>query len=147
MKKIVESGDYHEADKKGSVTTKEVAPAYIDHVLATAGEIKPLKLVIDAGNGITGAFLPMLLEKLPCDSTAMYFEPDGNFPNHEANPLKPENVVDLQAKVKEIGADLGIAMDGDGDRCAFVNEKGETVSSDIVTALIAREVLTHNPGD
>jgi len=146
LQKIVERGDYHEADEKGSVTTKEIAPAYIDHVLASAGEIKPLKIVIDAGNGITGAFLPMLLEKLPCDATAMFFEPDGTFPNHEANPLKPENVLDLQAKVKEIGADLGIAMDGDGDRCAFVDENGQTVSSDIVTALIAGEVLAHNPG-
>jgi phosphomannomutase len=146
LQKIVESGDYHEADKKGCVSTKDIAPAYIDHVLAAAGEIKPLKLVIDAGNGITGAFLPMLLERLPCDATAMYFEPDGTFPNHEANPLKPENVADLQSKVKEVGANLGIAMDGDGDRCAFVDENGQTVGSDIVTALIAREVLVHVPG-
>ncbi len=146
LQKIVESGEYREADEKGRVSTKDVAHAYIEHVLAAAGEIKPLKLVIDAGNGITGMFLPLLIEKLPCDVTEMYFEPDGTFPNHEANPLKPENVADLQAKVKEVSADLGIAMDGDGDRCAFVNEKGETVSSDIVTALVAREVLAHNPG-
>jgi phosphomannomutase len=146
LQKIVEAGKYREAGRKGSVSTKEVAQAYIEHVLASAGKIRPLKLVIDAGNGITGMFLPMLLEKLPCDVTAMYFEPDGTFPNHEANPLKPENVADLQEKVKEIGADLGIAMDGDGDRCAFVDENGRTVSSDIVTALIAREVLAHEPG-
>jgi phosphomannomutase len=146
LERIVTSGEYKKADSKGKVEKRDVLRDYIDHVLEIAGEIKPLRLAIDAGNGITGAFLPALLERLPCEVAQMYFTPDGTFPNHEANPLKPENVADLQAKVKEIGADLGIAFDGDGDRCAFVDEKGETVSSDMVTALIAKEVLKRNPG-
>lgn len=146
LEEIVGEGSYQKMDTKGTVQEREVVQAYIEHVLSIAGEIKPLKLVIDAGNGITGAFLPQLLEKLPCDVTRLYFEPDGTFPNHEANPLKPENVADLQARVKEIGADLGIAFDGDGDRCAFVDENGQRVASDMVTALIAKEVLKAHPG-
>jgi phosphomannomutase len=146
LEEMVTSGEYTKAETKGSVESRDVSQAYIEHVLEVAGEIKPLKLAVDAGNGITGAFLPRIFENLSCEVTEMYFEPDGTFPNHEANPLKPENVADLQAKVKEIGADLGIAMDGDGDRCAFVDEKGEIVSSDMVTALIAQEMLKDNPG-
>lgn len=146
MEKVVASGAYVTVESKGSVEHRKVADAYAEHVLGVAGEIKPLKLVVDAGNGITGAFLPKVFAKLPCDVTQMYFEPDGTFPNHDANPLKAENVAELRAKVRELGADLGIAFDGDGDRCAFIDEKGETVSSDIVTALIAKEVLKTNPG-
>jgi phosphomannomutase len=113
-------------------------------VLKTAGGIGDFKLVIDAGNGVTGAFLPKLLEELPCRVTRMYFEPDGTFPHHEANPLKPENVADLQAEVKRAGADLGVAFDG--DRCAFVDENADIVTCDIVTALIAKKVLEEHPG-
>lgn len=146
LEETVKSGSYTKSETKGTIESRDISQAYIEHVLEVAGEIKPLKLAVDAGNGITGAFLPRIFKKLPCEVTEMYFEPDGTFPNHEANPLKPENVADLQAKVKEIGADLGIAMDGDGDRCAFIDENGAIVTSDMVTALVAREVLKHNPG-
>jgi phosphomannomutase len=143
---MVTTGAYTKGGARGGVEKRDVSQAYIDHVLELAGDIKPLTLAVDAGNGITGTFLPRVFDRLPCEVTPMYFEPDGTFPNHEANPLKAENVADLQAKVREIGANLGIAMDGDGDRCAFVDEKGQTVGSDLVTALVAQEVLKKYPG-
>ncbi len=116
------------------------------HFLKFASGIGPLKVVIDTGNGMSGKFLPEIFDELPCELVPLYFELDGNFPNHEANPLKRENMLDLMAKVKETSADIGIAFDGDGDRCMFVDERGEIISSDLITALIAREVLPNHQG-
>ena len=146
IEEIVKSGEYKTVEGRGTAKEQSITEAYISHVLETAKDIKPLKLVIDAGNGITGSFLPEVFKALPCTVKEMYFEPDGTFPNHEANPLKPENVAELQEEVRKTNADLGMAFDGDGDRCAFVDEKGQTVGSDMVTALIGKEVLGQYPG-
>lgn len=108
--------------------------------------LRPFKLAIDTGNGIVGEFLPSLLEKLPFAVTPLFFEPDGRFPNHEPNPLHPPNMRDLQAAVRQTGADLGVAFDGDGDRAMFVDERGELIASDRITALLATEFLRSAPG-
>jgi phosphomannomutase len=103
-------------------------------------------VVVDAGNGMGGHTVPTVFEGLPVELTALYFELDGSFPNHEANPIEPENVRDLQAKVRETGADLGLAFDGDADRCFVVDERGEIVSPSVLTALIAERELAKEPG-
>ncbi len=127
--------------RRGRVTERDVLPDYIAHVLSFADGIRKKRVVIDAGNGMAGLALPRLLERLPLVADALYFELDGTFPNHEANPLRHENLRDLVARVKDTGADLGVAFDGDADRCAFVDERGEVVPSDLMTALLARDIL------
>ena len=102
-----------------------------------------LRVVIDAGNGIAGEAIAPLLERLPLEVSKLYFEPDGSFPNHEADPLKPENLEDLRREVKRQRADLGIAFDGDGDRTVFVDAAGDPVPADLMTGLLARVVLEH----
>jgi len=119
--------------------------------LVDLSRIRPLSVVVDAGNGMAGYTVPAVLgeEKLPALPLAivpMYFELDGSFPNHEANPLDPDNLVDLQAKVREVGADIGIAFDGDADRCFVVDERGDPVSPSAVTALVATRELAKEPG-
>jgi len=130
----------------GAIRKVDHWPEYRKHLLSFAKGIGPLKVAIDAGNGMAGTFMPELFAELPCELIAMYFELDGTFPNHEANPLKDENIADLQKKVREAGADIGVAFDGDADRCMFVDEKGQRVSSDLVTALLAQELLPAEPG-
>jgi phosphomannomutase len=134
------------AEKPGRITTVDHWPDYKKRLLELAEGLSPLTVVVDAGNGMAGKFMPDLFADLPCELHPLYFELDGTFPNHEANPLKKENIVDLQRKVRELGADIGVAFDGDADRCMFVDEKGDAVSSDLVTALIALEVLPAEPG-
>ncbi|HEX5468442.1 MAG TPA: phosphomannomutase/phosphoglucomutase [Gaiellaceae bacterium] len=140
------------ADTSGSdpvkAETVDVYPSFVDRVLSFVDvrEIKPLRVVIDAGNGMAGAMLPPLLERLPLDVVRCFFEPDGSFPNHEPNPLLPENREFIVAKVKEERADLGIAFDGDADRCFFVDDGGEFVAGDFVTALLAETMLEKEPG-
>ncbi|MFO0580278.1 MAG: phosphomannomutase/phosphoglucomutase [Polyangia bacterium] len=114
--------------------------------IPAGASIKPFSLVIDTGNGMMGGMLPGLLAQLPCQVTPLFFEVDGSFPNHEPNPLDPRNMRDLQAKVREVKADLGIAFDGDGDRVMFVDERGEIIPSDRITALLAGEFLRRAPG-
>jgi phosphomannomutase len=109
--------------------------------------IKPLKLVIDAGNGMADATFPKMLKHLPVDVTYLYLEPDGTFPNHEANPLKTETLKMLQKKVVSLGANFGFALDGDADRIGMVDEKGNVVDASIVGALIGLEVLRSHDGD
>jgi len=138
--------DIPTADEPGKVTRRDVLPDYLDHLTGLAGDIHGLKLVIDAGNGMAGYLVPPLFERIDCEVVPLYFDLDGSFPNHEANPLKAENIVDLQKTVVETGAHLGIAFDGDGDRVAFVDEQGNAVGCDMITALIATEILKSNPG-
>jgi phosphomannomutase len=102
--------------------------------------------VVDAGNGMGGYTVPYVLKDLPLEIVPLFFELDGSFPNHEANPIDPANLVDLQAKVREVGADIGLAFDGDADRCFVVDEKGDVVSPSVVTALVAVRELKKNPG-
>jgi phosphomannomutase len=108
--------------------------------------VKPLRVVIDAANGMAGVMLPPVLERLPIDVVRCFFEPDGTFPNHEPNPLLPENREFIVAKVREEHADIGVAFDGDADRCFFVDDTGEFVPGDFVTALLAESIVQRDPG-
>ncbi|MFD5139086.1 phosphomannomutase/phosphoglucomutase [Streptomyces sp. NPDC058378] len=132
----------------GTVAGHDTLREYANHLrtLVDLTAIRPLKVVVDAGNGMGGHTVPAVLAGLPLDVVPMYFERDGSFPNHEANPLDPKNVVDLQARVLAEGADLGLAFDGDADRCFVVDERGEPVSPSAVTALVATRELARRPG-
>lgn len=109
-------------------------------------DIRPLKVAVDAGNGMGGLTVPAVFDSLPVELSSLYFELDGSFPNHEANPLDPANLVDLQKYTVEVGADLGIAFDGDADRCFIVDERGEAVSPSTICAMIAERYLAEHPG-
>ena len=146
IEKVALYGDYKTASVKGKVVPMSVLDDLTAHILKFAGDIKPLKVAIDASNGMAGLVLPGVLERLPIETERLYFELDGNFPNHDANPLNTEALADLQKKVIETGADLGVCFDGDADRCAFVDEKGELIASDLTTAILARDFLAGEPG-
>jgi phosphomannomutase len=136
------------ATKRGKVEQRDVYAAFVEKVLSfvDVAAIRPLRVVIDAANGMAGAMLPPVLERLPIDAVRCYFEPDGSFPNHEPNPLLPENREFIIAKTREEGADLGVAYDGDADRCFFVDDSGEFIPGDFVTALLAQSILEKEPG-
>ncbi|CAN5162785.1 phosphomannomutase/phosphoglucomutase [soil metagenome] len=134
---------------RGRVTEADVWPGFVDKVLSfiDPASIKPLRVVIDAANGMAGAMLPPVLERIPqLDVVRCHFEPDGTFPNHEPNPLLPENREFIVRTTREERADLGVAYDGDADRCFFVDDTGEFVPGDFVTALLAKAVLRKEPG-
>ena len=126
----------------------DIYPAYVEKVLSfiDVSQVRPLRVVIDAANGMAGAMLPPVLEHLPIEAVRCFFEPDGSFPNHAPNPLLEENREFIIGKVREEGADLGIAFDGDADRCFFVDDTGEFVPGDFVTALLAESMLEKEPG-
>jgi len=136
-------------EKRGEVRGQDVWSGFVDKVLSFVdeGAFRPLKVVIDAANGMAGTMLPPVLERLPqLDVVPCYFEPDGSFPNHEPNPLLEENRAFIVEKTRTEGADLGVAYDGDADRCFFVDDSGEFVPGDFVTALLARAMLAKEPG-
>src|SRR5687767_12835509 len=132
----------------GTVSTQDVLAGYAAHLhsLVDLSGIRPLKVVVDAGNGMGGHTVPAVLGGLPLEIVPLYFELDGSFPNHEANPLDPANLVDLQAAVREHGADIGLAFDGDADRVFVIDETGEAVSPSAVTALVAVRELGKGRG-
>jgi phosphomannomutase len=132
----------------GQVEPYDVWPAYVDRVMSfiDVSALRPLRVVIDAANGMAGAMLPPVLERLPVDAVRCFFEPDGSFPNHEPNPLLPENREFIVGKTLEEAADLGVAFDGDADRCFFVDDRGEFVPGDFATALFAESILEKEPG-
>ncbi|MEU1780895.1 phosphomannomutase/phosphoglucomutase [Streptomyces abikoensis] len=144
----LETGAPEPAATAGTITSRDVLADYAAHLrsLVDLTGIRPLKVAVDAGNGMGGHTVPTVLAGLPVDLVPMYFELDGTFPNHEANPLDPKNLVDLQAKVRETGADIGLAFDGDADRCFVVDERGEPVSPSAITALVAARELAKHPG-
>jgi phosphomannomutase len=131
----------------GVITRRDVLADYTAHLrsLVDLSGIRPLTAVVDAGNGMGGHTVPTVLDGLPIDLVPMYFELDGTFPNHEANPLDPKNLVDLRARVRATGADIGLAFDGDADRCFVVDERGEPVSPSAITALVAARELAKHP--
>jgi phosphomannomutase len=141
-------GDTPEGQSLGQVQDHDVWPAYVERVLSfvDVSAIKPLRVVIDAANGMAGVMLPPVLERLPIEAIRHYFEPDGTFPNHEPNPLLPENREFIVERTTSEGADFGVAFDGDADRCFFVDDEGEFVPGDFVTALLAESVLEKSPG-
>ena len=134
------------ADPRGTVTMHDLVVGYAEHALAVGRGCPALKVVIDCGNGMASVGLEPILEKLPIEVVRLYFEPDGSFPNHEADPLKVENLADVCEAVRREGADFGVAFDGDGDRAVFVDGFGKPISSDLTTALIARHLLRRSPG-
>jgi phosphomannomutase len=147
LRDLIEAGNWRAGDP-GEVRELDIWPSYVDRVLSfvDVDAINPLKVVIDAANGMAGTMLPPVLERLPVEATRCYFEPDGSFPNHEPNPLLPENREFIVRKTLEDGADLGVAFDGDADRCFFVDDTGEFVPGDFVTALFAESLLAREPG-
>jgi phosphomannomutase len=127
---------------------QDLLESYVDHLLTLVdlSSIRPLKIVIDAGNGMAGHTAPAVFKRLSAEVIEMYFELDGTFPNHEANPIDPKNLVDLQKAVKKHRADIGLAFDGDADRCFLVDEKGDLVNPSSLTSLIATRELKKYPG-
>jgi len=146
ISQLIAEGRSEPRGEPGKISQRDVLNDYKDHVLSFVENIKPFKIVVDAGNGMAGKMLPLVFRNLPCEISQMYFELDGSFPNHEANPLKEENLAALKERVVAEGADLGAAFDGDGDRVAFVDEQGNTISSDLITALIAAKMLQKHAG-
>jgi len=132
----------------GVITQRDLLSGYAAHLktLVDLSGIRPLKVAVDAGNGMAGHTVPKVFEGLPITLVPLYFELDGTFPNHEANPIDPKNLVDLQQAVISSGADIGLAFDGDADRCFVVDERGEIVSPSVLTALIAVAELAREPG-
>jgi phosphomannomutase len=141
-------GEFPEPASKGQVSKRDVTDAFIEHALSfiDVSKIKPLKVAIDAGNGMAGLIMPRVFKHLPCTLVPLYFELDGTFPNHPASPIEPENMQDLQKKVREVGADLGAAFDGDADRMFPVDEHGNVVDGSMVTAVVSQSLLRKHPG-
>ncbi len=134
--------------KVGKIVRKGVLSNYLNYFdRFISKRIKPLRVVVDGGNGIGGLVIPKLFEKLPAKLIPLYLEMDGTFPNHNADPLKLENVRDLQKKVIDEKADLGVALDGDCDRCMLIDEQGKYISADLITALIAQYLLAKHPNE
>ena len=147
IRDLVGEGVFVDASRPGTVTERDVLEDYAQHLLSLAPvRGRRLDVVVDAGNGMAGHTAPAVLGRLDLSVVEMFYELDGTFPNHEANPIDPDNLVDLQAKVRETGADIGLAFDGDADRCFIVDERGELVSPSVVTALIASRELARVPG-
>jgi phosphomannomutase len=136
------------AATRGTVTSANTLDAYVQHVMSFIDPsiVKPFNVVLDAGSGMGGLVAPKLFERLPCRTTRLCFEIDGRFPNHEANPLIEENRRDITERVIAEKADVGIAWDGDADRCFFIDGRGEFISGDFITALLAEAFLIKNPG-
>jgi phosphomannomutase len=143
-----DGGNGPSAGAQGTIEPYDIWPAFVERVLSfvDVGALKPLRVVIDAANGMAGAMLPPVLERLPIEAVGCYFDPDGSFPNHEPNPLLPENREFIVRTTLAEHADLGVAFDGDADRCFFVDDTGEFVPGDFVTALLAESVLEKEPG-
>jgi phosphomannomutase len=141
--------EWREPARRGEVREEDIWERFVDRVLSfiDLDALRPVRVVIDAANGMAGAMLPPVLDRLPAvDAVRCYFEPDGTFPNHEPNPLLPENREFIVRKTLEESADFGVAYDGDADRCFFVDDSGEFVPGDFVTALFAESILAKEPG-
>ncbi|MBY0588311.1 phosphomannomutase/phosphoglucomutase [bacterium] len=130
----------------GSRSSMDVDDLYLDFLVKMGKNLRPIKIAADASNGMVGKYLQRLFDRLPCQLEGIYLDPDGTFPNHEADPLKPENLRDVQALVKKTGAAIGFCYDGDGDRVAIVDDQGEPVGCDLITALMAQDLLKEQPG-
>ncbi|OGC89342.1 MAG: phosphomannomutase/phosphoglucomutase [candidate division Zixibacteria bacterium RBG_16_48_11] len=148
IKQIILKGDFQAVNKKGAIYRRDITEAFIQHLFSfiDVKKIKPFKIVADAGNGMAGMLAPKLFKHLPCRLIPLFFELDGSFPNHPASPIEPENMAPLQKKVLQEKADLGVAFDGDADRMFIVDEKGKVLGGDIVTALVAKNLLQKDKG-
>jgi phosphomannomutase len=148
LREMIEAGVPAHDGAPGKVTERDLLSGYAEYLkkLVDLSGIRRLKVAVDAGNGMAGYTVPRVFEGLPVDLVSLYFELDGTFPNHEANPIDPENLRDLQRAVVDSRADIGLAFDGDADRCFVVDERGEIVSPSVLTALIAARELAREPG-
>ncbi|MEA2528552.1 MAG: phosphomannomutase [Thermomicrobiales bacterium] len=150
IRDLVLKGDFPSpaGGRRGDVVARDVLGAYAEHVLSLIdlAKIRPLKIAIDAGNGMAGELVPRVFAELPCDVVPLYFDLDGTFPNHQADPSKPDNVKDLQRAVMEHTCDLGAAFDGDADRVFVIDERGQRIGGDMVTAMVAIAMLEKYPG-
>jgi len=148
LREAAERGMPAQQAHTGTTTSRDLLPGYASFLksLVDLSGIRPLKVVADAGNGMAGHTVPEVFAGLPVTLVPLYFELDGTFPNHEANPIDPVNLVDLQRAVLEHGADIGLAFDGDADRCFVVDERAQIVSPSVLTALIAVRELAREPG-
>ena len=148
LQREAESGDFGASSAKGEVEAADIYHQFAEHVLGfiDRNAIRPMKLVLDGGNGMAGLMIGPILDLFPVEQHRLYFEPDGEFPGHEPNPLLPENRQLIIDTVLERGAELGIAWDGDADRCFFVDDRGEFVPGDFMTALLAEAILAKVPG-
>jgi phosphomannomutase len=148
IRDLVAAGRFTDAPRAGRVVRRDVLSDFADHCLSFVDRsaIKPLKVVIDCGNGMGGLIVPAIFKNLPVKVIPLYFELDGTFPNHPASPIEAENMLDVQAAVRKYGADLGAAFDGDADRVFITDERGELVGGDMVTALVAEMLLRKHSG-
>ena len=148
IERFVRQGSPLEIRSVGVETKQDMLEEYVDHLLSLVNldSIRPLTVVIDAGNGMAGHTAPAIFARLNCTVIPMYYELDGSFPNHEANPIDPDNLRDLQRAVKKHKADLGLAFDGDADRCFLVDENGQAINPSDLTSLIAHRELVKHPG-
>ncbi len=142
-------GKFPKPSRRGSRLEEPMLERYVEHVLGfiDIGSIRPLKVVVDAGNGMAGMIVPAIFEKLPCELVGYCFELDGSFPHHQPNPIDPENIKLLSAWVKENNADLGMAFDGDADRVFLVDDHGEPISGSLTNAILINRILEKNPGE
>jgi phosphomannomutase len=147
MREQIARGFSKPAERRGTLTDRDIRGDYADHVLSfvDVSQIKPFKVVIDAGNGMAGAMLPPVLKRLPLTVERLYFELDGTFPNHPASPIEPENTEDMRRRVVESGADLGCAFDGDADRMFLCDAHGRMLGGDMVICLVAQSLLARDP--
>jgi phosphomannomutase len=148
IRDIVAAGRFDAPARQGSIARRDVLSDFVDHCLSFVDRsaIRPLKIAIDCGNGMGGLIVPAVFKHLPVEVVPLYFELDGEFPNHPASPIEPENMADVARAVREHHADLGAAFDGDADRVFITDERGELVGGDIVTALVAGMLLRSHPG-
>jgi phosphomannomutase len=148
IERYVNEGSPIDFRSVGNERSADMLEEYVDHLLnlVDLSDIRPLKIVIDAGNGMAGHTAPAVFDRLNCDVIPLYYELDGTFPNHEANPIDAKNLKDLQKAVKKHKADIGLAFDGDADRCFLVDENGDLVNPSTLTALIASRELAKSPG-
>ncbi|HKT37072.1 MAG TPA: phosphomannomutase/phosphoglucomutase, partial [Ktedonobacterales bacterium] len=142
------AGNPPEPARKGQVIQRDVTDDYVRHVLSfiDVAKVRPLKIAVDAGNGMAGMIVPKVFAQLPCELIPLYFELDGTFPNHPASPIEPENTATLRALVPQQHCDMGVAFDGDADRMFLVDEQGTLLGGDMVTALVAQSLLRKHPG-
>ncbi|MEK7312658.1 MAG: phosphomannomutase/phosphoglucomutase [Chloroflexota bacterium] len=148
LRRLVESEDFPEPTEKGRIISQDFKEEFVQKVLSIIDvkAVKPLKVVVDTGNGMVGPILQEVYKRLPVELTGLYLDPDGNLPNHGLDPLQPENRAELQARVVAEGADIGFAFDGDGDRFFAIDDRGQFISGDFLTAIMGQYLLEKYPG-
>jgi len=148
IRDLAVAGQFATPTRQGQVIRRDVADDFVNYALTfiDVANVKPYKIAVDAGNGMAGMIIPRVFQRLPCTLVPLYFELDGNFPNHPASPIEPENTAELRRVVPAEGCAMGVAFDGDADRMFLVDEKGQLLGGDMVTALVAQSLLRRNPG-